>query len=69
MFYENGNHVRMINCEPVLPLAFDIVPFPLPAHPIQLDRTCVLTANAPIHAPTQNLITEQKKRGLLIREK
>jgi len=50
----------MINCEPDLPLAFDIVPFPLPASHIQLDRTCVLTTNAPIHGPTQDLTTEQK---------
>jgi len=51
----------MINCEPDLPLAFDIAPFPLPAHPIQLDKTCVLNTNAPIHTSTQDLITEQKR--------
>jgi hypothetical protein len=60
MFYGNGNHVRMINCEPDLPLAFDIAPVPLPAHPAQLDTTCVLTTNSPTHTPTQDLITEQK---------
>ena len=37
MLYGNGNHVRMINCKPDFPLALDIVPFPLPSHPFQLD--------------------------------
>jgi len=63
MFYGNGNHVGMINCEPDLPLVFDIAPFPLSAHPIQLDTTCVLTTNASIQTPTQEL--QNKKAGLI----
>lgn len=63
MFYGNGNHVRMINCKPDLPLEFDIAPFPLPAHPIQLDTTCALTTNASVHTPTQEL--QNKRAGLI----